>query len=133
MCETLRMTFNEQVIRKYIEHYKKSYFDNFRKMPESWWAYFEWLGSFTSANSFNPEEVDLAKNLLHATPYQDLLYSQFKSYLDPSILNGHGGRVRGICCECGKILDGYHVWMYVDKDKMYCDWCRTYDSHRVWT
>jgi hypothetical protein len=62
--EVMEMSFNKEMILKYIDTYKENYEKQHGELPTSWFSYFRWLGSFTPANSFNNEETELAKQLL---------------------------------------------------------------------
>lgn len=58
------MTFNQQMITKYASQYVESFTSKFGTHPQSWFSFFRWLSSFTSANSFDDNDVKLAIKLL---------------------------------------------------------------------
>lgn len=58
------MTFNQSVITKHIATYKGLFLKQHGHAPTSWFSFFAWLSSFTSAGSFGADDVALAKELL---------------------------------------------------------------------
>lgn len=67
MCEDLNkcpMTFNQKIMAKYVNDYKRLYKKNNGENPTSWWGFTTWLSNSTMANSFDKEDIDFAKKLL---------------------------------------------------------------------
>ena len=60
----LKDSYNKEVILKYAKLYKELYFKKFKESPKSWFTYFQWLGTFTPASSFNEEETIYAIKVL---------------------------------------------------------------------
>lgn len=58
------MTFNQKMITDYAEQYKNIYKNQFGENPTSWFTFFQWLSSFSSAGSFDNDDVKLAEKLL---------------------------------------------------------------------
>lgn len=58
------MTFNQTVITKYVDTYKELYLNQHGHNPKSWFSFFRWLGSFSSAGAFGESDIVLASRLL---------------------------------------------------------------------
>ena len=61
-----KQDFNKEMIAKYIDDYKMLYVKQHGETPKSWFNYLKWLGSFTTASSFDDSCVDLVKELLNS-------------------------------------------------------------------
>lgn len=55
---------NKELIIRYINMYKAIYRKQYNENPTSWFNYFQWLASFTTARNFEEDEVRLTKKLL---------------------------------------------------------------------
>lgn len=58
------MTFNQTIIQKHAEQYKKLFKEQHGVNPTSWFSYFKWLSTFTTAGSFTHKDSIYAMELL---------------------------------------------------------------------
>lgn len=54
-------SFNQEIINQYINDYKTKYIKQFNQEPKSWFAFLQWLSSFTLAGSFDSDDIEFAK------------------------------------------------------------------------
>ncbi len=62
----MSLTYNEQMILKYIDEYKEMYFKKYKVEARSEFTYFQWLGSFLPVGSFTHAEGKMAEVLLES-------------------------------------------------------------------
>jgi len=56
--------FNEKMIRKYIDTYKRIYKEANGVKPKSWFSYLSWLSSFSPCGNFEDKDIELVKSLM---------------------------------------------------------------------
>jgi hypothetical protein len=53
--------YNQQLIKKHVIEYKKAYRYYHKTRPTCWYSFLKWLCQSTLANSFDHEDMELAK------------------------------------------------------------------------